>query len=325
MDMYLLNDQKSLDTVFSVLENFRNMAGFAVNYDKTKIYRIGSLRFAQAKLYTKNQVEWTNEELYVLGITITHDVKQTLKKNYEPIIQKVVSTLKKWRNRNLSLIGKVLIVNTLIASLFVHKMQVLPMIPSKIVKKIEKIIEEFLWNKRKPKIPLHVLQMDKEKGGLKLVHLKAKDKSIKVSWVKCLQQEPKLANLVYSMIAPKLKEEVWQCNLTPKHAEIVIPQKYAFWQNVLIAWCEVKWEPYANIAYLWYNSEICIEEKPFLWPKYYDRGLKYINQLYVDRKSLSCREAFIQFGLDVMDYNSLISAIPKYLKIHNKLEIQIDP
>ena len=43
-DIYLLKNKKSLDSVFLCLERFRSISGFTVNYDKTKIMRIGSLK-----------------------------------------------------------------------------------------------------------------------------------------------------------------------------------------------------------------------------------------------------------------------------------------
>ena len=70
---------------------------------------------------------------------------------------------------------KVLIINTLISSLFIYKMQVLPFLPSKLIKQIEMEFEKFIWNGRKPKIPLKILMNSKEDGGLALINLSLKD------------------------------------------------------------------------------------------------------------------------------------------------------
>ena len=56
--------------------------------------------------------------------------------------------------RDLTLIGKTSVVNALVSSLFVHKMQILPKIPNELVHKFERLLEDFVWNGRKPKIIL---------------------------------------------------------------------------------------------------------------------------------------------------------------------------
>ena len=70
----------------------------------------------------------------------------------------MVGVLTMWRKRNLSLIGKVMIINTLVASLFVYKMYTLPLMSIQLIKKLEKLCSNFIWNDRKPKIALTKLQ-----------------------------------------------------------------------------------------------------------------------------------------------------------------------
>ena len=52
---------------------------------------------------------------------------------------------------------------------------VLPFMPSRIIKSLNNIITEFIWNKKKPKIALNILQNKKKEGGLNLVNLQKKD------------------------------------------------------------------------------------------------------------------------------------------------------
>ena len=173
-------NQKSIEQIFSELEHFRRHSGFTLSYEKTTLYRIGSLRHSNAQMYDISQVQWSKEDITVLGVTIAHE--DLLQKNYEPIIEKSRKILNAWYNRGLSLIGKVQVVNTLVSSLFVYKMMVLPVIPDKVVKQMNNIIREFLWNGKKAKIAYAILQNPKDQGGLNLVNLKNKDRALKVSW-----------------------------------------------------------------------------------------------------------------------------------------------
>ena len=76
-----------------------------------------------------------------------------------------------------------LVINTLIASLFVHKMTVLPSIPEDIIQQVETVIQQFIWNGTKPKISLAALKIAKQSGGLGLVDLRKKDDALKVAWI----------------------------------------------------------------------------------------------------------------------------------------------
>ena len=78
-------------------------------------------------------------------------MKEVVNKNYEVCVQKVKSVLNAWYNRGLSLLGKIQVVNTLVASLFVYKMMVLPEIPQVWVKAVENVIRDFIWNGEKVK------------------------------------------------------------------------------------------------------------------------------------------------------------------------------
>ena len=149
MDISTICNEKSIRAICDELERFRYQSGFTVSYDKTTLYRIGSLKHSDAALYNITEIAWSNRDINVLGVTISHE--DIVDKNYNVIFTKVKKVLSAWQNRNLSLIGRVQIVNTLVASLFVYKMMVLPIIPNNVVKRIESIIREFIWGGKKAK------------------------------------------------------------------------------------------------------------------------------------------------------------------------------
>ena len=121
-----------------------------------------------------------------------------------------------WQNRGLSLMGRVQVINTLVSSLFVYKMMVLPEIPKNIVKKLEGVMREFLWNGKKSKIALKILQNPKKQGGLGLVNLTNKDKALKATWPKILALEDEYSKLVYDIMrVSSLQEDIWRCTIKP--------------------------------------------------------------------------------------------------------------
>ena len=314
MDIFSLCNEQSLKAIFSELECFRKQSGFTLSYEKTTLYRIGSLRHSSAAMYDISQVVWSCEDITVLGVTISHeDVTQ---KNYDSIIEKAKNTLQCWENRGLSLIGKVQVVNTLVASLLVYKMMVLPQIPKLVCKKLENIIREFLWNGKKSKIAYNILQNQKDQGGLNLVNLKNKDTALKATWPKILAEESEYAKLVYSqMRCSEIGATIWRCSLKPEDV-VKLKIKSQFWEDVLRSWCEYNWYKNHRIEnqYLWYNSNILVKGKPFFWADVYSKGLQFVFQLFKDGNYKTKEQVSCEYGLTVLRFNALKTAIPKEWK-----------
>ena len=137
MDVSTTAKEQNLKKLFEVFDRCERQIGLKVNYDKTTVYRIGSLRNTDAIFYTKRQLNWTNEPINVLGIWIDHNTEITQELNYRPLIEKTKAILTQWQRRNLSLLGKIMIINTLVASQFVYRMTVLPTINRERIKILE--------------------------------------------------------------------------------------------------------------------------------------------------------------------------------------------
>ena len=313
-DMFLLKDQKSLDSVFLTLERFRQLSGFTLNYDKTTILRIGAMHGSDAIMYTQKIVSWTNEPINVLGVWVSPDTNKILDKNYEELYTKAEVVLNSWRKRTMSLHGKVLIVNNLISSLFVYRMMVLPTMPADLAKKLKNLIVKFIWNNTRPKIAYDFLILPKQDGGLGLVDLELKNKAIKISWIQVLIKERKLESLVFANNFNIIKNLIWKCNLARDDVKLFVSDP--FWKAVFEAWFELKDKELKVFDYddsseiIWMNSKIRINNKPVAWKDPIKAGLIYVRQLFSDGKVIDIEKAK-QFKLTVMELNSLVSAIPK--------------
>ena len=72
MDIFMMNDKKSLQSAIDILSYFQYQTGLHVNYNKTSVYRIGSLKHTNAKLYTTQEVKWMSDTIMVLCVKIVH-------------------------------------------------------------------------------------------------------------------------------------------------------------------------------------------------------------------------------------------------------------
>ena len=231
---------ESINAIIEELEVFYKSTGLKVNYDKSTIYRVGAK--TQERLYMERKFKWGKNVVEVLGIIMQLDGGSP-EINFAAVLEKASATLKIWQSRAMSLAGKIHITNALIGSLFVYKMQVLPAISAEIIAKITKMLTEFIWNGRKPKIRTEYLTLDKSQGGRKLVNIATRDKALKVEWMRRLHDETNadrmITVLAYYYINASIKNQLfWECNFCKddcKQFEI----SSDFWRSVVTAWAEV--------------------------------------------------------------------------------------
>ena len=314
MDMYLRANSQNLQFAFETFQWFRMQSGFTINYQKTTVYRIGSIKDSDAMFYTEKDLCWTNGPINILGVFVHHSLQKTMEANYRPIVEKSKAILNAWSHRKLSLIGKILIVNTLVASLFVYRMTVLPSIPSMYVNQMNNLIKQFLWEQGKAKIAFKTLQSHKKCSGLGLVNLEMKDISLKISWIQVIQSDESMAAIAYHYLNPQLRELIWKCNINPKEVHS-LNIKSSFWKDVLYAWSMVHYQIESQVEspgdqVIWLNSAIKISGSIVWWSHIFKRGLKFTSQLFTNNQLISCGVANASYGLSIMEYNSLVSAIP---------------
>ena len=123
MNLFSPFSQQSVQEIINTLTKFKVNTGLKLNYVKSCVHRIGSAKNLIARLYTSKQLHWTDDPVKFL-VYISNDSKQMLAVNYEGIVVKIKGILKTWKIRNLSVLGNVIMINSLIGSLFIYKMNV---------------------------------------------------------------------------------------------------------------------------------------------------------------------------------------------------------
>ena len=281
-NLFLQASARNIDAVTQTLECAHRNLGLTINYEKTTIYRIGSLKDTNAKYYTIKDFQWDDPPIYTLGIHVTTDPVKMAKINLTPLVTKTETALNFWKNRDLSLTGRVLVVNTLIESIFVYRFSVLPVIDEDIINRVQALIWAFIWKDKKAKIAYEKLTVPKDQGGLRLVDLKKKHISLLAQWPFIISVNSFLGKCMYQAINIPIGEDFWLCNIKYQDAQNIIED--SFWKYVVIAWAKVNFVTPTSISavkkqFLWYNSWIKKDKKPFLLKNLYDAGIKYIEDL----------------------------------------------
>lgn len=328
-------DQNSLDAMCDELIQFELASGLSINYDKTEILRLGSLQYSDAKLNTLKPMSWTNDTIKILGVNAHPNVDYASESSYDSLLLNMAQTLNSWSNRSLSLIGKVLICNTLVTSQMVYKMLALKTPTESFFVRAKKLILDFLWGKKgKPKMKYDKLIQDHQFGGLKLIDIKQKFYSLKTIWVKKIltaNPETNWVKVAYSRL-PIKNDLLWFVNISPKDIRRFYGS--SMWIDVWHAWAgfnfscpetipEILDQPIFLNSFIKRNNSLVVHEGLL------QLGVKYIRNLFDDneKRFLTYQEFCGLTGganhVDFVTYNGIIHAIPKKWK--NKIRGEADP
>ena len=157
-----ISGPESITPIFDSLKYFGLNSGLKANVEKTKFYNIGETDFPED---TTKHFAFSKDDIVLLGITITTDVKKSTEKNFLPKLKAIENILKHWSRRKLSLKGKIAILNSLAISLIVYPSSVLET-PTSILDEVNKLLYHFLWDGKRPKIAAKVLENNVQNGGL---------------------------------------------------------------------------------------------------------------------------------------------------------------
>ena len=241
-DLYLPYDEKIINSVLTVLHDIRLVTGLTISYDKTVLYRIGSIANINAQCYTKYALSWTNEPIRTLGVDL-HPFGD-MEKNLEGIINKIKTISEMWYHRHLTLYGKIVLINTLMSSLFIYKLQNLSEISECTYREYKDVVERFLWNGMKPKINIETLYCKNSCGVLNLTNIKLRHCALLCKWmVECINNDA-VANLANNALQSKVSIQVlYHANIAWPDCMKLCKSKKGFWFEVLRIWCNISFRP----------------------------------------------------------------------------------
>ena len=277
----------------------------------------------------QRSLQWTNEPVNTLGFVLYH---KDLEQNLEEIMLKTRTIANMWAYRNLTLIGKTLIINSLLSSLFVYRMQLLHTISEDKFIEFDKIVEDFMWVGKKPKIPLWILQQPKDQGGLGLTNLRIKHLSLLSKWIYMSRNDDRMACLARTVLNIQDLDLLIYANLNKADCDKLLPIG-KFWHSAFNKWCRLNYHEPQNKEkvlnqQLWLNSSLKIGNNILYNEMAIENGLLYVGDI-IDITTLNFKsysQICEEFGNAVtwLEYNGMKSAFPDYWKFLIKHDHLID-
>ena len=160
--------KNSVKTLLSEINKFKVVCGLSINMSKTSAILLGNA----TNFSLPTGIKLNKTPIKVLGIYVANNLHSCFSMTIEESIKKMRHTLNRWKQRRLTLNGKVLVIKNLIISQFIHIANLVP-ISDDIIKDINQLIYEFLWNGKTHKVKKSVIIQDFKDGGYKMIDLKS--------------------------------------------------------------------------------------------------------------------------------------------------------
>ena len=274
-------------------------------------------------------LKWPTKPIKALGIYFSYKTEEAANANFVHKLEQLQRQLHWWKARDLSLIGRTLIVKSIGLSKFAFLASVLQ-IPTEIIVKLNKIIYSFIWKAKCDKVKRDQICKDYSKGGLKVIDFKYVNKAIKVKWVKQYLDPTVQADWKETLNTLSSKEKFNICmlgNYDLQEVNACLPKYYqdtfTFWKEIKCEDCDVKSD--LQNQYVWYNKEIKIGNETVFNANLFNIGIWKVSDLYENGKLINF-SIWQQRGAKLASYivwRGILKSIPVRWKEMLKVNEQI--
>ena len=174
--------------IFKEYERLSKMSGLILNAEKTELLQLG--RDVIERTY---KVEYLGNEytlqsmpkVKINGIFFQRDRAAMVQDNVDAVISKIDAQCRKWSRRNLSTLGKVLIMKTFGISNAIYLMQSM-LLENDHIKKLNLIVYKFIWNrhfiaaKAPERVKREIVNTPVNLGGYGMIDIASLDESLKL-------------------------------------------------------------------------------------------------------------------------------------------------
>ena len=202
--IFLDESEEALDLTLKVLEEFRLLSGLKIIMEKTKAVWIGSMINSNLRLCSKYNLDWViSGSFNALGINMNADLSDIWENNLTKKLNEIRSLFARWGRQRLSIMGRVTVIKRLALSKLVYLFLCLPNPTLPVLKDINHLFYEFIWQDKPDKIKSDTLQQPFIGGGPGMVNIEQFLKSLKLTWLRRTIKESLSWQFAYHQIVKK--------------------------------------------------------------------------------------------------------------------------
>lgn len=288
----------SLNESLYELERYAAVSGLKTNFDKTQVIWLGLKKYSQDTINTRYKLVWGKTKFKLLGIEFSVNLEEMMDLNFQPKLDTLRTQLGLWKRRNLTLIGKITVIKSILLPKLNHLFLALPNPNQIFIKTLNDLFHEFLW--RGPnRVKNAVLVRNYIDGGLNMIDIVNFIISLKLTWIRrLLLNERQWQCIIKSQVDWKKVMSLGK-NYIENQAKIM---KNLFWKDV-----------FQGFKKLMELTEIDTAEKLLSLPCFHDR-LKIGGTCYYNK---NWYESGIRFINDFFDNDGSLYTLENLKHIYN--------
>ena len=221
---------------------------------------------------------------------------------FENIIKSIQKSINAWRWRNLTLIGRIQVIKTFAIPKFMFRASLISL-TKEIVKQVNSVLYNFIWDSGKDKIKRLSLISGHENGGLRMPHIEA---FIKSQRIMCMKKYLDSYNSTWkifldSYLADFVGSFLLKCNYDVRFLPKTLPKFYKECLSDVLR------------QIIWNNKFICINGRPLFRRKVLKKGFLTVRDIVSDEGKLKSWSTLQNNNLTGAKYFVLMSvfnAIP---------------
>ena len=323
-----VKDEPSVDGLMKVLKDFAKVSGLELNMNKSKLMRVGSSLQSTGSVCGISSVK----RVKILGIWFSA-TENCEGENIDSIIDGMKVTMNMWRQRGLSIKGRITLSKSLLISKFIYAMSCVSIQASQI-RVIQSHIMKFIWRGRPPKVAAKVLCQSISDGGLGAVDVNDMYSSLKLSWVKKMYQDTPWAKLLQARCSPISVMDLLKCRYVQSDLKRFALSE--FYVDLLTTFRKVTSvglpiDPsQIGKELLWLNSAIKCDKRAIFDKNMYECGIKTVGDIVSERGTImnfaEMKRKYPGIRVNFLRFLSIVSAIPRSWKnnLRSQRECGID-
>ena len=309
-----IDNINSAQRLLKLLQNFGKVSGLKINRTKSEGFWLGKNKDSNLRPLG---LKW-KKCIKLLGIHISYDKEDMLKQNFYCKLSKIRNILNSWKQRDLTIFGKILLIKSYALSNIMYSTTVL--VPNNdFLKTLEEIIFEFLWKGKQHKVKKDVIIQDNILGGCNMVHLKYKLQTQQLNWIRKYFAEDQFCwKQTMRSILNKYSLDIYL------QSNFEVPENISeFYSELLKTWKSLKTNRNTSKTdilnqYIWYNQSINTTINEQVLEPFIDKGIKTVKDI---TKSDGTFKTFSDIQMEYkvqskyyLSYQRLISSVPKTWK-----------
>ena len=318
--------EKSLKHTMLVLKFYAKVSGLGCNIEKTRVIWFGSKKGSSHKLCTEENLNWSQESFTLLGVIFPTDIRQMEQVNYDKKIIEIKQILNNWKKRKLTPYGKIVVIKSLAVSKITHLILSIPNPSQKLIKEVNALFYNFLWNGAIDKIKREISTKRKKEGGLDMLNFEKFVYSLKSTWIKRIienHEEKKWCHLFYHMNPFMNRLNRFGSQFVLKYIDKIHNQ---FWLDVLKAYSTLNdhikpmsWESLLKEP-LFLNARFKTGKKCFYNKHCSLNGVYFVNDVVDNNGKFLTFDVFqgmCNNASNFIEYGNILRVIKSFMKDNN--------